>query len=557
LLTFPANLHRGGPSEVQLDPSQPTQFYKFHRVACGVPYLQEGDVSPFHAASGLSEFPINHRLFGQVYVKLQLSRFQPWTAGGSATYHTVSEQIERVEAPFQQTSETDTVGTPGSRPARAVLEPWGPQSQADKTAILSQLELLLVHPLFFQSKRYPALLRFVVEQTLEGNADQVKERSIGMEVFGRPPGYDANADPVVRVTAGEIRKRLAQYYYDPAHSDEIRIELPTGSYVPVFLRWAEPASPPQALPPPASKTPATQLPVATSVPQPSVVTRHETTVHHGAHPVLTLLLVLVTLLLGMAGGYWYRAYRQSNIPIPVPAKQAVDDFWQPMTAGPATVTFCLGEPARDSSGDTDPAQAIQHPKLAEPLYFRLRQSGLFALADVVTLTRMTDVLERQNKSFRVSAASEAGFSQLREGPAVLIGAFDNLWTMRLTRDLRFGFDSIDGNAFIVDRKQDRKSGAKTQWFTAWDLPYEKLARDYAIVARYRDSLTGQPVVIAAGISEEGTEAAGELISNPTDLDALLQKAPANWRTMNMEAVIETQVIDGHSGPPQVRAVEFW
>ena len=125
MLTFPANLHRGGPSEVQLDPSQPTQFYKFHRVACGVPYLQEGDVSPFHAASGLSEFPINHRHFGQVYVKLQLSRFQPWTSGGSATYHTVSEQIERVEAPFQQTSETDTVGTPGSRPARAVLEPWG------------------------------------------------------------------------------------------------------------------------------------------------------------------------------------------------------------------------------------------------------------------------------------------------------------------------------------------------------------------------------------------------------------------------------------------------
>jgi hypothetical protein len=264
-------------------------------------------------------------------------------------------------------------------------------------------------------------------------------------------------------------------------------------------------------------------------------------------------LVFVTLLLGLASGYWYHQYRQSRMPVPIRADQTVDDIWQPLTAGPATVTFCLGEPARDSSGDTDPAQTIRHPKLAEPLYFRLRQSGLFALADVITLTRMTDVLERQKKSFRVSAASEASFAQLREGPAVLIGAFDNVWTMRLTRDLRFGFDSIDGNAFIVDRK----SIAKTTWFTAWDLPYEKLARDYAIVARYRDSLTGQPVVIAAGISEEGTEAAGELISNPTDLDALLHNAPANWRAMNMEAVIETRVIDGHAGPPQVRAVEFW
>jgi len=467
--------------------------------------------------------------------------------------------------------------------SRATLEPWVPQSHADKTAILAQLELLLVHPLFSQSRRYPVLLRFVVEQTLAGNADQVKERSIGMEVFGRPPGYDANADPVVRVTAGEIRKRLAQYYYDPAHAGEIRIELPTGSYVPAFQRFTEPVSPPVVLPaphlssstiqlsmmhsvaltqpaepsPPTHAVPPSSAPVASSSSHsdhPLAAARYQSTVHHHApHPVLTGLLLLVTLLLGLAGGYWYHQYRQSKIPVPVPADQLVDDFWKPMTAGPATVTFALGEPARDSSHDADPDQAIQPSKLTEPLYFRLRQSGLFALADVTTLTRMTDILQRQKKPFRVSAASEASFAQLREGPAVLIGAFDNLWTMRLTRDLRFGFDSVDGNALIVDRK----SKAKTTWTFAWDIPYEKLARDYAIVARYRDALTGQPVVIAAGISEEGTEAAGELISNPVDLEALLRNAPSNWRNMNMEAVIETQIIDGHAGPPQLRAVEFW
>ena len=449
------------------------------------------------------------------------------------------------------------LGGPGARSSRATLEPWIPVTNAEKSAILAQLDLLLAHPLFFQSKRYPALLRFVVEQTLEGNADQVKERSIGIEVFGRPPGYDANADPVVRVTAGETRKRLAQYYYDPSHSDELRIELPTGSYVPIFQRFLEQDTPPAALPAPAALETSVDIPQparphfepvsaqSAQIPQP----RYQS---HG-HPVLILLLVFVTLILGLAGGYLYHQYRQSRIPVPVPADQAVDDFWQPLTAGPATVTFCLGEPARDSSGDTDPAQAIRHPKLTEPLYFRLRQSGLFALADVVTLTRLSAVLQRQHKSFRVSAASEASFAQLREGPAVLIGAFDNLWTLRLTRDLRFGFDSIDGNAFIVDRK----SKSKTTWTMAWDLPYEKLARDYAIVARYRDTTTGQPVIVASGISEEGTEAAGELISNPGYLEGLLHDAPANWRNMNIEAVIETQVIDGHAGPPQVRAVEFW
>ena len=455
----------------------------------------------------------------------------------------------------------ESEGAASSRTARATIEPWLPQTPEDRDAVLGQLDLLVAHPLFSQSKRYPALLRFVVEQTLEGNADQVKERMIGMEVFSRPPGYDSNADPVVRITAGEIRKRLAQYYYDPSHNTEIRIELPTGSYVPVFQRRIsanETVDSLTALDPDLLETNGSVSGAPIHLESPAMGHSQSAVVHHhNSHPLPTILLVVVTLLLGLAGGYWAREYRQATTPVPVSPEQSVDDFWQPLTAGPATVTFCLGEPARDSSNDEDPAQAIEHPRPAEQLYFRLRQSGLFALADVNTLAGMTGVLERKHKAFRVSAASEASFTQLREGPAVFIGAFDNLWTMRLTRDLRFGFDSVKGNAFILDRKQGRTSQSNSTWFTAWDLPYGKLVRDYAIVARYRDTLTGQPVVIAAGISEEGTEAAGELISNPADLETLLRVAPANWRNMNMEAVIETQIIDGHDGPPQLRAVEFW
>lgn len=107
-------------------------------------------------------------------------------------------------------------------------------SVPDPTLIREQLDRLLVHPLFANSKRYPALLAYTVEQTLLGNAAELKERSIGVEVFGRAPSYDANADPVVRITAGEVRKRLSQYYYDSTHDGELVIELPTGSYVPVF-----------------------------------------------------------------------------------------------------------------------------------------------------------------------------------------------------------------------------------------------------------------------------------------------------------------------------------
>jgi hypothetical protein len=104
----------------------------------------------------------------------------------------------------------------------------------DPVLVRGQLERLLTHPLFANSKRYPALLAYVVEQTLLGHSGELKERSIAVEAFGRDPAYDANSDPVVRITAGEVRKRLSQYYYDPAHAGELIVELPVGSYVPAF-----------------------------------------------------------------------------------------------------------------------------------------------------------------------------------------------------------------------------------------------------------------------------------------------------------------------------------
>src|SRR5579862_3556134 len=93
-------------------------------------------------------------------------------------------------------------------------------SVPDAGLVREQLERLVAHSLFANSKRYPALLGYVVEQTLQGNAADLKERSIGIEVFGRAPTYDANADPIVRITAGEVRKRLGLYYYDAAHAGE-------------------------------------------------------------------------------------------------------------------------------------------------------------------------------------------------------------------------------------------------------------------------------------------------------------------------------------------------
>ncbi|HWG21379.1 MAG TPA: hypothetical protein VG225_12685 [Terracidiphilus sp.] len=410
----------------------------------------------------------------------------------------------------------------------------------DAPRIREQLERLLVHPLFANSKRYPALLGYTVEQTLLGHAADLKERSIGVEVFGRSPSYDANADPVVRITAGEVRKRLTQYYYDPAHRGELVMELPTGSYVPLF-REAE-----QFYEPPLHETALDTLAAesAPAIPQPAAPLRL-----WRLRWFISAGVALLVVLAGAAGLLSGLRYRTDP-----PPPSNIERFWEPVTGSVNPTTFCLGEPAKNIDvGSINSFDTPVNNSKPEPLYFRLHYSGNLALADVITLTRTVAALASRHKAFRVVPASDATFAQLREGPFVLIGAFDNIWTLRVTQKLRFGFESEDGVALLVDRNSPKK----TTWATAWDLPYQKLSRDYAIVARIHDQTTGQPVIIAAGISEEGTEAAGEILYNPEYLDSLLAKAPRDWEEKNMEAVIETQVIEGHAGPPNILAVETW
>ena len=124
----------------------------------------------------------------------------------------------------------------------------------EKVDILRQLDRLLDNPHFSHSKRFPSFLRFVVQEELEGRGDQLKERTLGIEVFGRHAGYDTTSDPIVRVTAAEIRKRIAQYYQNAERPDELRISLLPGSYIPHF-EWPGTAST-------APAHPSTELPFA-------------------------------------------------------------------------------------------------------------------------------------------------------------------------------------------------------------------------------------------------------------------------------------------------------
>jgi TolB-like protein/Tfp pilus assembly protein PilF len=107
---------------------------------------------------------------------------------------------------------------------------------------------------FAGSKRTQDFLHLIVEHALAGDLDGLRERMIGAEMFGRPVDYDTGSDSVVRVKATEVRKRLAQYYLETDRKPAVRIELPSGSYVPrfVFEPLAAMALPQDEVVPPAS-----------------------------------------------------------------------------------------------------------------------------------------------------------------------------------------------------------------------------------------------------------------------------------------------------------------
>lgn len=106
----------------------------------------------------------------------------------------------------------------------------------DEDTIRKQLEIILESQVFKASRRSQEFLRFVVEKSLAGHFDDLKERILGIELFGRPVAYDTSQDAIVRVAANDVRKRLAQYYEKSAAASEFRIDLPSGSYIPEFSR---------------------------------------------------------------------------------------------------------------------------------------------------------------------------------------------------------------------------------------------------------------------------------------------------------------------------------
>jgi hypothetical protein len=409
---------------------------------------------------------------------------------------------------------------------------YGEKERAD---VQRQLDRLLENPHFSNSRRFPSFLRFIVQEELEGRGDQLKERTLGIEVFGREPGYDTTSDPIVRVTAAEIRKRIAQYYQDSGSPDELRISLPPGSYVPHF-EWPKT----QAVPDPSASfdskaadqhSPPLELP-------PQLTLQQKPPAPRNWHASWLVTGCLLAGMLGAAGWSWIH-YRPSTL----------DRFWAPVLESGDPVAVCFPQSSIDGITLRDSADPSQQRHMDEKL------NGVI-VDDLQPLVSLSGLLEMRHQRYNLIGESTATLTDLRNGPAIFLGAFDNAWTLRLSRGLRFRFgNDPEMTHFWIE---DTQSPVHTRW--SIDRKLQQATnnyRDYAIVARFRDANTGELAVIAAGIARGGTVAAGEFLTQPGDMDSIRSQAPANWAGQNMEFVLSTEIIDGRSSPPKIEATYFW
>jgi hypothetical protein len=413
-----------------------------------------------------------------------------------------------------------------------VAESWTPSSDLEKAAVHQQLEKLLATPLFNSSKRYPSFLKYVVTHSLAGQNDQLKERILGVEIFGRSADYDTNSDPIVRVTAAEIRKRIELYYQDPKHSQEIRLYLPAGSYAPQYSWPGRPAGLTSALSPSQTDETHTAHPTGAEAPAAHSVR----TAIKGWQYALGLLLLL---LAGVATAVWYAS-----------RPPALKQFWEPFVKSSEPVLFCIADQSQYST--------IRLRDAADPQReITLNDSMVTIIIDDVSpLVNMAGLLRTYGKTYRVQGEASTSLTDLRRGPSVFIGAFDNGWTLRLTSPLRFHFaNDRDMTQFWIE---DRANPSNRGWMLDRSVQQQTgTYKDYAIVARIVDPNTDQFVVVAAGIGRGGTVAAGEFLVDANRMEDLLRQVPQNWKQKNMEIVLETQVIQGRSGPPRITAVHVW
>jgi hypothetical protein len=422
-------------------------------------------------------------------------------------------------------------------------------SQEQTAAVMTELTAILASDSFSSSKRCRDFLDFVVKRALAGDFESLTERFLGAELFGRAIDYETATDSIVRVRATDVRRRLSQYYSGRRSASPVRIDLIAGGYVPEF-HWSTEDKPD---PSGASGTGIYANPLASSgAPADKLPALETGKVLSGIGKVRPVLLVIATVL-AVVGVAWL-VWRQL---LPASTQNDLEQFWALVFHDRSEVLVCFGDTTRDWVSPALARAIEQHPQSVsvEPGQFIVARDESVTVGNLRAALGVTRLLASHGVANQLRWPQEVLAADLDGRNIVLIGAFNNPWTMSLNRDLRFTFElggTPDKPIWMI-REQ---VSPNRKWFLDKTDP-QPIERDYAVITRILDPARKRVVISAGGLNQFGTEAAGEFLVDGAAWKEFARTAPKGWEKKNIQIVLEMEVSNGKPIRPRIVASYLW
>ena len=419
------------------------------------------------------------------------------------------------------------------------------ESREETAALQQHLTEIIEGTVFKGSHRSCQFLKYIVDQAIAGHFDSLKERVIGVELFDRSTSYDTSDDAIVRVTASDVRKRLLQHYGKNGSTSEFRISLPSGSYVPEITRIPRSEIAPRNGTPVHKETPAQQHDSVELDPEPSPnPVDHKTdatglSLHlNNAQSAignnrrwLLLFSLIVVVNVALWGTFWYRSSR--------PAVAPPSDLLWPVLFNPPHVTHLItSDPnivvVQEITGtELTVSDYANHKYIPEsrnltPEQIRFSHMILWgdnssAALDPPITASIAAIAQKYSRKMDVRAARSIQLTDLKDDDNyIFLGSpRSNPWSALFSDELdfRFAFDKTTHQEIILNahpRKNELPAYVPTAlgWATG---------QSFAIMAFVQNLDQNGHVLLLAGASGEGTEAAGKLATDLPRLYATLQK----------------------------------
>jgi hypothetical protein len=399
----------------------------------------------------------------------------------------------------------------------------------DRALLLEQIDRLVASHSLHGSESLCKLLRYLARHAVDHPGTPIKEFQIATEVFGRSADFDPQLDSMVRVQAGRLRSKLTEYYSSDGLEDPVVVELPKGTYVLSFHHR-------DGL---AAKSPSAGANGAASkgVLEKNAERRWGTEVISLSIFLAAAILVIVWLLANRVSAPVGLASESE----PIPAAYRV--FWKGFTSGPEEpwVVFSnaafVGRPEtgmryRDAARDTG-APILDH------------YTGVGEVLAVHELDRVFGLLHR---SIRVKRGSLFSLDDAKNNNLIFIGSpVENLSLLEIPGTQEFYFEQLTsgprkGDHAIIN-KHPQADEAKEFFATHSGQP---LTEDYALLGLVKGLNQGQAVLILAGNTTIGTQAAVEYVCRQSSLEELLLRLSVsqNGELKPFEAVIRAKVARG-------------